>query len=825
MSVEEAIILRSRPRIMAGCRAHWIQDEIQKGCRPEPSPSPVGLEPHFARITAGRPIAGGDGESHGGGVAETPIPSADLCRLRIWITSTQACDWVRAETFLKQLSQLNRRIVFEIVGNKDGISMGFLVHKEDAPILSVLFRAQYEESEIEQDAAPLMCHVHGLGKRQVCFREFFPSPPYSHLLSSFEEFKRSPFVSLIQALSELDPSIVGFYQCLFQPVRAEHDWHGNVQTLLDIEFEIKLQSSPSLAKQSLQQAPSGSLQSMSHDVEVKAHNDRPFYTCVCRVGIAGVDPRLMTELPSVAAFMSGFQHGGKGMQWVSSNDNGFWIPERLFPAMVRKGITYRPGFLVNSRELAGLVHPTVCPQIESRRIEFPLMEKLSVRDLSLTSGTCLGVCHHAGVEQKVCIPDAARVRSTHIIAKPGMGKSTVMLNMISQDLQRGGGLAFFDAHGDTVKSVLASVPPDLYEKCIYFNPADPDWVPLWNPMASDGGEDIYLRTKELIGSFKQVFPDWGDRLELIISFGMIGLMSAADGGNFHDLYTLTRRDSPEFHVLRARLLPTIEDEVVRQFWMHDFFKDYRRFEIQSPKHKLSKLITSGNASRMFRQYENRIDLDEIMNQGKILLVDLSGVGTEMAQLLGAFMLSLLFTSANRRSQLNKDQRKSFSIYVDEAHLFVGSRGLEDIIVEARKFGVNLCLAHQHLSQFQTRKVDAIASVASTLIGRVNKSDSQFLAEHLQGLVEPKDLIGLEPYEMIGNIDNEVVRFKTAEPPKPQSMASVSQLIEMSRRAYYSHASTFKQAIVPTHIEQPDNWYGDLEEWPFQTDDLAYDTNL
>lgn len=222
---------------------------------------------------------------------------------------------------------------------------------------------------------------------------------------------------------------------------------------------------------------------------------------------------------------------------------------------------------------------------------------------------------------------------------------------------------------------------------------------------------------------------------------------------------------------------------------------------------------------------SRIDLRRIMDEGQIVLIDLSTVGGDLAEILGAFILSLLLSTAISRSNIPEQQRKGFAIFADEAHRFVASDAIENIIVQARKFGIDLCLAHQYLSQFGTSKVDALSTAGCTILGRVDKRDSAYFAKDFFDLVDPKDIMRLNKFEMIARIGREVVRFKTHPTPQPPAGSDWKGLIAESRRKYCRPVEEVRAELArrSERWNQPQSpLSADIEEWHFTEEDLAYD---
>jgi hypothetical protein len=196
---------------------------------------------------------------------------------------------------------------------------------------------------------------------------------------------------------------------------------------------------------------------------------------------------------------------------------------------------------------------------------------------------------------------------------------------------------------------------------------------------------------------------------------------------------------------------------------------------------------------MLSQPDNAIDLRQIMDHGQVLLVNLSGLGSETRNLLGCFLLALLHQTALARSARPVDTHTPYRIYCDEAHRFV-TDALEDLIAETRKFNVSLTLAHQHMSQFPLRCRDALSSVGSTIIFKVDIQDAQHLTKDLQGRVEAKDLVTQTVGQAIARIDTDIVRLQACHFPTTPQQHCHDQIIQASRLRYCKPRDQVQTAI-------------------------------
>jgi len=346
MSGEKAIIKMAMPLVLKARVDGFLSEESRKGCNPDLSHMPVSLEPAFV------PIISSDGMQRRGRsetIFEDAPSDRELSRFQIWLSPDEESSWLKSEIFLKQLSKVSHRVGFEIIGNKDKIHIGFLAHKNDIPFLETSYRGAFERHELTETSSIDTPYALADPQKHLSFIDYFPPQPYSHLLTRPDEFKASPYQSLIAALLKIDPPDFGFYQSMFQPACPEHNWHSNIEALLDIEYIYKLMDSQ-IAQRYLQQAPSGDLRQMAKEVETKSHNDKPLYFLACRVGaISNDDPH--HYLKPLSTFFNLFQHGGRPMKFITDVEYNDYLSVDEIKAMFRLGLTYRPGFLVNSLEL------------------------------------------------------------------------------------------------------------------------------------------------------------------------------------------------------------------------------------------------------------------------------------------------------------------------------------------------------------------------------------------------------------------------------------------------------------------------------------------
>lgn len=821
MSLEGALIAEARPFMLAQKARELVRLEIAKGCQPNIARQPVALEPLYQPLVFTRErFMVGDGPTY---VPEVPPPPHELLRLRVWIPPDQKCDWRASELFLRQMRSITHRVGLETCGNERGIRMTLFCHRSDMALVSTAFRGQFSQCELALQEQYALLNLPAAAWEELCLYDYYPPPPYSHLLTRPEELYTSPFGPLVTAIAAVPAEAVAIYQALFQPVHPLHDWHRNVQNLLDLEYTIKLTATPQPPQRYLQEGPSGDRHHMAGQVETKAHNDRPFYALALRVAVIGAGSRGPQFLRCIGAICNLFQHGGRPLNYLTEADYAANLPSDQLREMFLRGLTYRPGFIVNSLELTGPVHVPPAQIVEDRAAPVEMLETLPVRNAELTMGTRIGFCEYAGRLEPVCIPQALRGRHARLIGRPRQGKSSMMECMILDDLEKGTGVAVIDPHGDLVERILHMLPERDIERTIYLDPGNADWVPIWNPLQPIPGQDLGRTADDLVGAFKSFVTGWGDRLEHLLRHTFYGLLHLP-GSTLLNASNLLRNKSEESERIRKQILQVVKNPVARPFWLHDLQK-YGKDDLGPPKNKLSKLLVSDTVSLMLSQPDSAFHLRQVIDDGMILLVNLSHVGSEVREILGCLLLSLLHETALSRSDTPIADRRAYHLYCDEAHRFM-TDSLEDLIAETGKYGVTLTLAHQFMGQFTRAKLGALSSVGSTIIFNVNTDDGRELIRELRGLVEVDDLINLKLGQAIARIGTDVVRIQTPLPRAIPCPSRRDEIIAESHRRYYKPASEVRQMLR----RRCELWAGDGALVPFAAGDgpetateLVYDT--
>ncbi len=382
----------------------------------------------------------------------------------------------------------------------------------------------------------------------------------------------------------------------------------------------------------------------------------------------------------------------------------------------------------------------------------------------------------------------------YIIGKTGTGKSTLMENMVISDVRDGNGLALIDPHGDLAEDVLSFVPKRRIKDVIYFNPADLEHPIPFNPLESAHRDYHYLIASGLISVFRKIWPDfWGPRLEHILRNSILTLLEHPNATLLDIPRLLTDKE------FRKGVVGRINNQQVREFWLFEFekYSAWLKSEATSPVlNKVGQFLTSIPLRNVVGQKENTFRLRSAMDEGKVLIVNLAKgkIGEENCSLLGAMIVTRIWLAAMSRANIPERERRPFYLYVDEIHNFL-TQSFADILSEARKYGLNLTLAHQYMEQLDEKMKGAIFGNVGTIISfRVGIEDAKHLAGEFYPVFHANDLVNLPNHHiylklMIDGATSQPFSAVTLAPPERKTSYK-AEIIKLSRERY---AKTRKEA--------------------------------
>ena len=460
--------------------------------------------------------------------------------------------------------------------------------------------------------------------------------------------------------------------------------------------------------------------------------------------------------------------------------------------------------ILNLEELASIYH------FPTHYIETPYIKAAKSAaapppsDLPEKGEVCVGKVSFRNEERKVYFADRQdRRRHFYIIGQTGVGKSWFMTGMIAQDIANGDGVAVIDPHGELVEQVLALVPKERIDDIVIFEPFDIERPCGLNMLEYDSPEQKDFAVQEMIAIFMKLFPPEiiGPMFEHYMRNAMLALM--ADKDNPGTLVEIPKMfTDPAF--LQQRMAK-VSDPIVRSFWTKEWAQttgSTRSDMLGYVVSKLGRFIENEMMRNIIGQSHSGFDLADIMDQKKIFLANLSKglTGEVNSSLLGLILVSKIQMAAMRRARIAESERKDFYLYIDEFQNFT-TDSIATILSEARKYKLNLIMAHQFMPQLKQEIRDAVLGNVGTISAfRIGAEDAENLEKQFEPGFSRFDLVNLDNFTMIIKmmINNKVsTPFKMQTLPPPKGRPEIVEAIKKISKLKYSRP----RAIVEEEISQ------------------------
>ena len=406
--------------------------------------------------------------------------------------------------------------------------------------------------------------------------------------------------------------------------------------------------------------------------------------------------------------------------------------------------------------------------------------------------------------QKFGIKEDDRRRHMYLIGKTGMGKSTILENMIIEDIRAGKGVGIVDPHGDLVEKIMEYIPTNRINDVIYFNPSDIEYPIAFNVVEHVEPQFRHLVASGLIGVFQKLWADsWGPRLEYILRNTILAILDYPGA----TLLAVTRMLSDK--VFRKKVISMIEDPVVKAFWVNEFagYADKFASEAVSPiQNKVGQFLSTSLIRNIVGQVKSSLDMRQIMDEGKILILNLSKgrIGEDSSALLGAMMITKIQLAAMSRVDIPENERKDFYLYIDEFQNFT-TDSFANILSEARKYRLNLIMAHQYIEQLgEVVKYAVFGNVGTLVVFRVGAADAEELTPEFSPTFFEEDIVNLPKYEiylklMIDGIASEPFSARGLPPLSDiEITGNIDKVISVSRERYASDRATVEDKINRWH---------------------------
>ena len=399
-----------------------------------------------------------------------------------------------------------------------------------------------------------------------------------------------------------------------------------------------------------------------------------------------------------------------------------------------------------------------------------------------------------------------RSRHMYLIGKTGMGKSTVLENMTIQDIQNGNGFAFIDPHGKTADLFLEYIPEDRIKDVIYFAPFDTDFPISFNVLEDVGFDKRHLVVNGLMSAFKKIWVDaWSARMEYILNNTLLALLEYPGS----TLLGVNRMFADKDY--RKEVVSKVTDASVRAFWNDEFAKYTDKFATEATaaiQNKVGQFISNPMVRNIIGQTVSSFDFRDVMDEKKIVIINLSKgrMGEGNANLLGSMIITKIYLAAMSRADRSEKEMATlpnFYLYVDEFQNFA-NESFADILSEARKYKLNLTVAHQYVEQMSDEVRAAIfGNVGTMMTFRVGAYDAEVLEKEFSPQFVIEDLVSLGRFQcylklMIDGVTSAPFSANTMPPIQKPTISYVKEIIDNSRAEYANPRAQVEDDIMAWH---------------------------
>lgn len=707
------------------------------------------------------------------------------------------------EPFLAALSSVQKTgkeqpvFTLELVAKRGEIFFFVSTPPDYVSLIERQIHGQYPSAQIEPSRDFLLYDGNELSAdaSQLTLKRVHHFP-----LKTYRQMEIDPLNGITNALSKLGDKAAGAVQIVLQP--AGHSWQKSSERALknalegkDIDIKLDMGSmAKDMAKQVASTAAgrqpaesSSQITNQSHVEAVQSKLSRQAFRVQCRCVVVAPSPvESRTYLNTLLAAFGQFNAPDRNSLRLFKRKT-----ERLLREYLLRQLSPAGMMILNTEELASLYH------FPNRYVDTPNIAWLSARTLPPPAalpqeGTRLGYAVYRGQEQEIRSLPEDRLRHLYMIGKTGVGKTVFFENMIEQDIAAGNGVCYIDPNGDAIEWILRHIPKERAEDLVYFNPADTARPFGLNMLEWKKQEDKDFLVQESIHMFYKLFdPNHtgmiGPQFEHWMRNAALTLMSDPAGGTLVDVPRLFVDE--EF---KDAKLKHVTDPVVRSFWEKQMAQTSASSKSEMLNYftsKFGRFMTNDAMRNIIGQTRSSFDFREVMDTGKILLVNLSKglIGDMNAQLLGMIIITKLQVAAFGRQDIPESERRPFFLYVDEFQNFTTDT-FATILSEARKYKLSLHITNQYIAQLEEKIRDAVIGNAGTMVSfRVGAQDAEFLIKEFEG-ISIEDMVNIPKQHfylktLIQNTPTLPFMGRSAEWDPNGNQELAAALIELSRLRY------------------------------------------
>lgn len=668
-----------------------------------------------------------------------------------------------AEQLLLSLSTCPSPLSFEVIGTPEAVSVQIASRDTEAVAVAQQITAYFPEAIVDERQDYLTRVWQEAGWHDQLVVDFGLSHEFMRPLRTFRNFAVDPLIAVTCALSDVRSGEIAVLQVLFRSCR--HPWTQSVmRAVTDGTGESFFVDAPEMLGLTKEKVA------------------RPLTAVVIRVAAKSATEGRAEKLVRGVARALGQLAEPASNELIPLTNDDYDDDEHELDLLDRK--TRRSGMILNTEELVSLVH-LPSSSVRLAKLERERRKTKAAPATVVGQELVLGENRHAGKAVTVTLNAEQRSRHMYLIGASGTGKSTLLLNLIVQDIRNGQGVGVLDPHGDLIDAVLGHVPEERYDDVVLLDPSDDQFPVGFNILSAHSELERILLASDLAAIFRRFSTSFGDQMQAVLSNAILAILENSRGGTLLDL----RRFLTE-KPFREEYLRSVTDPEISYYFAREF--PLLKGSPQAPiLTRLNTFLRPKPIRYMVAQREG-LDFAGIMNDGKIFLAKLAHglVGEENSYLLGALLVTKFHQLAMGRQEMAASGRRPFTLYIDEFHNFV-TPSVASILSAARKYRLGLVLAHQEMRQLWDLD-PAVGSAVLTnpctrICFRVGDWDAKKLAEGFSSF-NATDLQSLGVGEAICRVERAEHDFtlKTQPPPAVDAVhAEVrrQEIVQRSRAKY------------------------------------------
>jgi hypothetical protein len=659
----------------------------------------------------------------------------------------------------KQKLSFQPSISFEIVGKQEDIRFYVWTSTKLKDLVEKQIHGAYPDAEIKEVPEYNIFSEQG----KVAYKSFQLSKENLYPLKVYKDLPTDSLASITSALAKMRPNEAAIVQILISP--ADSSWQKSGSKY--ISDTKKQESDPEKAKYS---TSAKNLEAIDSKVGKPG-----FEVSVRVVSVAENSEMAKMNLDNIAATFEQLASDTNSFRGRKIRSKGAFMEDFLYRYQPMFHILGNRPSVLNSEELATLYHfPN--KQVTTPHIYWVYSKAAPAPSGIASEGLYFGKSVYRGMSRDVYIGDADRRQHMYIIGKTGTGKSELMKDLIMQDIRAGKGICFMDPHGDAIKDILKLIPPERAEDVIYFNPGDSERPMGLNLLEAHTEDEKHFVATSVINMMYKLFDPYktgivGPRFEHAVRNAMLTAM-AEPGSTFVEVMRILTDAN-----FVQEILPKVTDPIVRRYWTDQIAQtaDFHKSEVLDYiVSKFGRFVTNKMIRNIIGQSQSSFSFRDVMDNGKILLINLAKgeIGEENSNFLGLVLVPRILMAAMSRQDVPEDKRRDFYLYVDEFQNFA-TPDFAQILSEARKYRLNLCVANQFIGQVEEEVKNAVFGNVGTIIAfRVGVTDASYLAHEFTPTFAEDDLLNIERFHVYTKT---IVRN---EPVPPFSMDMTRDLAQV-----------------------------------------------